>query len=65
MKRRDNTMPSQLMRVEELVEYLKVSPRTIYRLLRNGHLPLRRDGSGFHFDRSEINRWIAEQQIKS
>jgi excisionase family DNA binding protein len=65
MKPRDHAAPSPLMTVNELARYLKVSHRTIYRLLRSGHLPILKISDGLHFDRNEINRWIAERQIKS
>ena len=65
MKPRDHAAPSPLMTVNELARYLKVSHRTIYRLLRSGHLPILKISDGLYFDRNEINRWIAERQIKS
>jgi PTS system nitrogen regulatory IIA component len=65
MKPRDHAPRSRLMTVNELARYLKVSHRTIYRLLRSGHLPILKRGDGFYFDRNEINRWIADRQIKS
>ena len=54
------------MTVSDLAEYLKVSDSTIYRLLRNGHIPFSlKRGNCFYFHRHEIDRWIAEQQAKN
>jgi excisionase family DNA binding protein len=61
----DRAAPSDLMTVAELAEYLQVSHSTIYKLLRNRHLPFLKLGGGFHFDRHGIDRWIAERQTKS
>jgi excisionase family DNA binding protein len=65
MKHRDHATPGPLMTVNELARYLKVSNRTIYRLLRSGHFPILKLSDGLYFDRNEIDRWIAERQIKS
>jgi excisionase family DNA binding protein len=53
------------MTVDELAEYLKVSTSTVYKMLRNGHLPFLKIGSGFRFDKHEINRWIAARESKN
>jgi excisionase family DNA binding protein len=64
MKDSGHTTPRPLMTVSELARYLKVSHRRIYSLLRSGDLPILRRADGIYFDRNEINRWIAERQIK-
>jgi excisionase family DNA binding protein len=64
MKSRNRPSRS-LMTTSELAEYLKVSQSTIYKLLRNGSVPFLRLGSGFYFERREINKWIADRQLKS
>jgi excisionase family DNA binding protein len=51
--------------VDELAEYLKVSTSTVYKMLRNGHLPFLKIGSGFRFDKHEIDRWIAARESKN
>ena len=42
--------------------YLKVSPRTIYRLLARGELPGLRVGSSWRFSRKAIDQWAREQR---
>lgn len=47
--------------IDELAEYLRVHPTTIYRLLRQGRLPGFRVGGNWRFRRSLIEQWQAEQ----
>lgn len=51
------TLPSFLT-TEEVLGYLKVNPRTIYRLIRSGELPAVRIGRQWRFRRSDLNDWI-------
>ena len=54
------------MTVDDLAEYLKVSHRTVYKLLRYGQFPFSlKRGDGFHFDRHEVDRWIAEHEARN
>jgi excisionase family DNA binding protein len=52
------------MTVRGLAEYLAVSHSTIYKLLRKGHLPFLKVGGQYRFDKDEIDRWIANRQVK-
>jgi excisionase family DNA binding protein len=51
------TLPSFLT-TEEVLGYLKVNSRTIYRLIRSGELPAIRIGRQWRFRRSDLNDWI-------
>ncbi len=55
---------SVLLTVEDVAEYLKVSHATVKKLLRAHHLPYFKIGGEFRFDRYEIDRWIAERELK-
>lgn len=55
------TLPSFLT-TEEVLGYLKVNPRTIYRLIRSGELPAIRIGRQWRFRRSDLNDWIDRQR---
>ena len=55
------TLPSFLT-TEEVLGYLKVNPRTIYRLIRSGELPAIRIGRQWRFRRSDLNEWIDRQR---
>lgn len=47
---------------EEVLGYLKVNPRTIYRLIRNGDLPAVRIGRQWRFRRSDLDAWLERQR---
>ncbi len=44
---------------EEVLSWLKVTPRTIYRLIRTGELPAVRVGRQWRFRRGDLETWIA------
>jgi excisionase family DNA binding protein len=50
-------MPSFLT-TEEVLTYLKVTPRTIYRLIRTGELPAVRVGRQWRFRRDDLDAWL-------
>ena len=47
-----------LMDVEELAKYLKVTPKTINRLLKQGDIPSMRVGHLHRFSREMIDEWL-------
>jgi excisionase family DNA binding protein len=53
---------SPVLTVQNVAEYLRVHPSTIYRLLKNKQLPAFRVGSDWRFDRKEIDRWRADAE---
>ena len=53
----DNTN-IELMTVEELAEYLKVTTKTIYRMLQKGGIPSTKVGHMHRFIKSDINDWL-------
>jgi excisionase family DNA binding protein len=52
--------PATILTVQELSEYLRVHPRTIYRLLRHKQIPGFRVGGAWRFDMDMIDRWRSE-----
>ena len=50
--------PMELMDVEELAKYLKVTTKTIYRLLKQGNIPSMRVGHLHRFSREQIDEWL-------
>ena len=46
---------------DEVLVYLKVTPRTIYRLIRSGELPAMRVGRQWRFRRTDLDAWLARQ----
>ena len=47
---------------EEVLLYLKVTPRTIYRLIRSGELPAVRIGRQYRFRRTDLDSWLDRQR---
>ena len=47
---------------EEVLNYLKTTPRTIYRLIRSGELPAVRIGRQWRFRRADLDQWVERQR---
>ena len=47
---------------EEVLAYLKITPRTIYRLIRSGELPAVRIGRQWRFRRTDLDQWVERQR---
>jgi excisionase family DNA binding protein len=47
---------------EEVLSYLNVTPRTIYRLIRSGELPALRIGRQWRFRRDDLDAWLERQR---
>jgi len=47
---------------EEVLDCLKVNPRTIYRLIKTGELPAVRIGRQWRFRRADLDEWINRQR---
>lgn len=50
---------------EEVLGYLNVTPRTIYRLIRTGELPAIRIGRQWRFQRSDLDAFLDRQRAVS
>ena len=48
--------------VQEVAVYLKVNPKTIYRLVREGRLPGFKVAGSWRFRRDDIDNWIDDQK---
>ncbi|HJU29514.1 MAG TPA: helix-turn-helix domain-containing protein, partial [Candidatus Binataceae bacterium] len=55
------SQPEDFFTIDELAEYLRVHPTTIYRLLRQGRLPGFRVGGNWRFRRGLIEQWQTQQ----
>ena len=62
--RRSLSNIAPVLTVRDLSNYLKVSPSTIYRLLKTGQLPAFKVGSDWRFNVEEIDRWRVEREKK-
>jgi len=52
---------SELMTAEETCRYLKITPRTLYRYLRNRQIPAFKLGKEWRFVRSDLEQWIRDR----
>jgi len=53
-----------VMTIEELSAYLKVSKSTLYKLAQEGSLPGQKVGKHWRFHRGVIDRWLAARLDK-
>jgi excisionase family DNA binding protein len=61
----DIKSPAELaafLTTREVLRYLKVNARTIYRLIRTGELPAVRIGRQWRFRRSDLDDWLDRQR---
>ena len=52
----------QVFTVQELAQYLRMKPVTIYKHAKAGKLPCFKVGANWRFKKSTIDRWISEQE---
>lgn len=55
---------TEIMTVEEVARYLRVTERTIYRLLRRGDIPATRVGRQWRFEKAFIDEWLRQNVTK-
>lgn len=49
-----------ILTLEEVANYLRVTKRTLYKLAQEGTLPAFKLGGTWRFRRDELNQWITE-----
>lgn len=54
-------MDHEIMTIEEVAEYLRVSERTVYDWAQKGQLPGGKLGTTWRFKRSEVEGWVNRQ----
>jgi len=54
----------EIFTIKEVAVYLKLAEKTAYRLASEGKLPGFKVGGSWRFRKSEIDRWIVEQEGK-
>lgn len=52
------TEEDQVLTIEELAAYLKVSKSTLYKLVQSGAVPGHKVGRHWRFRRETIDRWL-------
>jgi excisionase family DNA binding protein len=56
---------AKLMTVEEVADYLRVTEKTIYRLLERGRIPATKVGRQWRFNTASIDKWLQENSAKA
>ena len=59
--RTEGTTPAFLT-MDEVLGYLRVTSRTIYRLIKTGDLPAVRIGRQWRFRQTDLDAWLSRQQ---
>jgi excisionase family DNA binding protein len=54
------TSPTEIMTIEELADYLKVSKSTLYKLVQHGGLPAQKIGKQWRFHKNAVDDWFRE-----
>ena len=54
---------TRLMTVGEVAGYLRVTKKTIYRLLLKGKIPATKVGNQWRFDRRAIDKWLQQNVV--
>ena len=57
-----NTGPD-ILTLEEVAEYLRLKPQTIYKWAQEKRIPAVKLGKEWRFRRSVIDRWLDEQML--
>ena len=53
-----------LMTLKEVADYLRVTERTIYRLLWQGSIPAKKVGRQWRFKKASIDEWLSKGPVK-
>lgn len=53
-----------IMTIEQLAAYLKISQSTLYKLVQDGKLPGQKVGKCWRFHKEAIDRWLGERAEK-
>ena len=53
-----------LMTLQEVANYLRVTTKTIYRLLDARRIPARKVGRQWRFDKDSIDSWLSQESVQ-
>ncbi len=54
---------TELMTVQEVASYLRVTEKTIYRLLKRGDIPATKVGRSWRFGKATIDEWLHRKSV--
>ena len=55
-------MPSDLMTIAEVAEYLQLNRNTLYKLVHQHQIPVFKVGADYRFYRDAIEKWITDRE---
>jgi excisionase family DNA binding protein len=58
-------MEDAFLTTEEVLEYLQVNLRTVYRLIKAGKIPAVRVGRQWRFRKRDVDAWLESQRVRS
>ncbi|MCK4946366.1 MAG: helix-turn-helix domain-containing protein [Alphaproteobacteria bacterium] len=58
-------MDMEVLTIRELATYLKMAEKTLYRLTAQGKIPGFKVGGAWRFRKTEVDRWIKEQELSN
>ena len=60
-----NKTLGDVLTIEELSAYLKISKSTLYKLVREGKIPCQKIGRHWRFRKETIDRWLDENENRT
>jgi excisionase family DNA binding protein len=54
---------ARVLTLEEVADFLRVHPPTVYRLLRKAQIPAFKVGSDWRFHQESVERWVKELEM--
>jgi PTS system nitrogen regulatory IIA component len=64
-KRGDRVLSDEILTIEEVAKYLRVSERTVYDWAQKGEIPAGKIGTVWRFKKDEIEKWVNERLTSS
>ncbi len=52
----------ELLTLEELAKYLKISKPTLYKMVEKGKIPALKVANQWRFKKDDINKWLEKQR---
>ncbi|OGP84696.1 MAG: DNA-binding protein [Deltaproteobacteria bacterium RBG_16_58_17] len=55
--------PGDVLTIEELATYLKISKSSLYKIVREGKIPAQKVGRHWRFRKGAIDLWLEEPRV--
>src|SRR5574344_2923862 len=62
---REHIVEDDILTIEEVAKYLRVSERTVYAWAQKGEIPSGKIGTVWRFKKSEIEKWVNDRLSSS